>query len=126
MRPAHGHAHASPCTPRGASGHAAERSRSPLPPPSRSQGWFYGPPSPLYSNTGSRPQAQPAWQQPQFVSKYELLWRADRGREWHSLGHFRGNTDATSEVAQSFAGIKGGLRARYLRVVRRSSARLQA
>jgi hypothetical protein len=68
----------------------------------------------------------PAWQQPQFVSKYELLWRADRGREWHSMGHFRGNTDATSEVAQSFAGIKGGLRARYLRVVRRSSARLQA
>ena len=68
----------------------------------------------------------PAWQQPQFVSKYELLWRADRGREWHSMGHFRGNTDATSEVAQSFAGIKGGLRARYLRVVRRSSARSQA
>lgn len=56
---------------------------------------------------------------PQWVSRYELQWRAEHGREWHSLGAFAGNTDATSEVAhlldESF--VKGGLTCRYLRLL---------
>merc|ERR1719231_647411 len=54
---------------------------------------------------------------PMFVRRYELLWRAENGRKWNSLGVFAGNNDETSEVAHSFAQIKGGLQARYLRVV---------
>ena len=57
------------------------------------------------------------WLTPQYVTKYELLWRAENGRQWNSLGQFRGNTDATSEVAHSFTSVRGGLRARYLRVM---------
>mmetsp|Transcript_18530 Transcript_18530/g.39887 ORF Transcript_18530/g.39887 Transcript_18530/m.39887 type:complete len:466 (+) Transcript_18530:240-1637(+) len=53
----------------------------------------------------------------QYVKRYELLWRSDGGRKWHSLGTFAGNSDSTSEVAHSMAAIKGGLLARYLRVV---------
>jgi len=53
---------------------------------------------------------EPAW-----VGRYELLWRTDGGRAWNSLGVLRGNTDATTEVAHSFATVK--LRARYLRIV---------
>ena len=29
------------------------------------------------------------WLQPQYVRKYELLWRADRGRRWNSLGIYK-------------------------------------
>ena len=57
------------------------------------------------------------WLHPQYVSKYELQWRSENGRQWNSLGVFRGNDDATTEVAHSFASVRGGLRARYLRVV---------
>lgn len=53
---------------------------------------------------------------PAWVSRYELLWRADGGRQWHSLGIFVGNGDEMSEVTHAFGTIKGGLRARYLRV----------
>jgi len=58
-----------------------------------------------------------AWYEAQYVSRYELFWRADGGRAWHSLGVFRGNFDATTEVSHSFGGYRGGLRARYLRLV---------
>jgi len=52
-----------------------------------------------------------------WVTRYELLWRADSGRMWHSLGEFRGNSDPTTEVAHSFTDAQGGgLMARYLRV----------
>ena len=52
------------------------------------------------------------------MREYELLWRADGGREWHSLGRFKGNGDATTEVAHSLSSMRGGgLRARYLRVL---------
>ena len=44
------------------------------------------------------PYHQPAW-----VSRYELFWRADGARNWHSLGQFVGNTDETTEIAHSFA-----------------------
>jgi len=54
---------------------------------------------------------------PQWVSAYELLCRANGGREWHSLGRFVGNTDETSEVAHTFTDVRGGLQARYLRIV---------
>nr|BAE93608.1 hypothetical protein [Chrysotila carterae] len=62
------------------------------------------------------------WRDPQFylcqyVKRYELLWRSDGGRKWHSLGTFSGNSDSTSEVAHSMAAIQGGLLVRYLRVV---------
>lgn len=58
-----------------------------------------------------------AYHEPQWVSRYELLWRADQGCKWNSLGIFDGNMDETTEVAHSFAQVKGGLIARYLRVV---------
>lgn len=52
-----------------------------------------------------------------WVARYELLWRADGGRAWNSLGEFRGNVDPTTEVAHYFGDMHGGgLRARYLRV----------
>lgn len=55
---------------------------------------------------------------PQYVTSYELLWRAEGGRGWHSLGTFRGNSDATSEVTHALTATKGGgLHARYLRFV---------
>ncbi|KAL3906285.1 MAG: hypothetical protein SGPRY_010607 [Prymnesium sp.] len=54
--------------------------------------------------------------QPMFVTRYELQWRAENGRKWHSLGIFRGNHDQTTEVSHSFAMMKG-LSARYLRVI---------
>ena len=57
------------------------------------------------------------WCQAQYVARYELLWRADGGRVWHSCGVFNGNTDSITEVSHSFAIIHGGLRARYLRLV---------
>ena len=53
----------------------------------------------------------------QYVVKYELLWRADSGRQWNSLGVFRGNNDPTTEVAHSLSPFMGGLKARYLRLV---------
>ena len=55
---------------------------------------------------------------PQWVSRFELLWRSDGGREWFSLGNFDGNSDATTEVAQVLDQThKGGLVCRYLRIV---------
>ena len=57
------------------------------------------------------------YHEPMYVRRYELFWRADGGRRWHPLGAFEGNSDETSEVAHSFAAVRGGLRARYLRVV---------
>lgn len=58
-----------------------------------------------------------AYHSPQWVSQYELLWRAENGRKWHSLGVFKGNTDETSEVVHTFTNVQGGVVARYLRVV---------
>jgi len=61
--------------------------------------------------------------QPQWVARYELLWRAEGGREWHSLGTFRGNDDATSEIAHALSRTDaaskelGGVVCRHLRVV---------
>lgn len=56
--------------------------------------------------------------EPQWVSRYELLWRTDGGREWNSLGTFDGNVDATTEVAHVIdLAFKGGLVCRYLRLV---------
>lgn len=49
----------------------------------------------------------------QWVSKYEIRYRLDGGRQWHLLGLYKGNDDATSEVAHDVR----GLRARYLRIV---------
>ena len=49
----------------------------------------------------------------QWVSRFEVHFRCDGGRRWLVLGSFKGNADATSEVAHSL----GGLRARYLRIV---------
>lgn len=49
----------------------------------------------------------------QWVSKYEIRYRVDGGRHWHLLGVYKGNCDATSEVAHDVR----GLRARYLRIV---------
>ena len=57
-----------------------------------------------------------AYHCPSWVSRYELLWRVDGGRQWHSLGIFDGNSDETTEVAHAFTAVRGGLRARYLRV----------
>ena len=57
-----------------------------------------------------------SYHEAQWVSRYELLWRAENGRKWHSLGIFRGNSDETTEVAHAFTTFKGGLFARYLRV----------
>ena len=59
------------------------------------------------------------WTEPQYVTRYELLWRADHGRVWNSLGVFKGNEDATSEVAHATSAAAGrsGLVCRYLRVV---------
>ena len=64
-----------------------------------------------------------AGHEPAWVRRYELLWRADGGRAWHSLGVFAGNADETTEVAHAFSTLKGagstraggGLCARYLR-----------
>jgi hypothetical protein len=59
-----------------------------------------------------------SYHEPMYVSRYELFWRADGGRRWHSLGTFEGNSDEVTEVAHSFAfAVQGGLRARYLRIV---------
>ena len=53
-----------------------------------------------------------------WVRSYELWWRADRGRNWNSLGVFRGNDDTTTERAHLLTGFQSGsLRCRYLRVV---------
>ena len=49
----------------------------------------------------------------QWVAKYEIRYRVDGGRSWMSLGVFKGNIDATSEVAHDLRGV----RARYLRIV---------
>ena len=54
--------------------------------------------------------------QPRWVTRYELLCRAEGGRAWVSLGVFDGNKDATSEVCHSLRSIKPGVVARYLRV----------
>ena len=54
---------------------------------------------------------EPAW-----VSRYELSWRADGGRKWHTLGTLNGNVNEVDEIAHSFASVRGGLCARYLRV----------
>ena len=58
---------------------------------------------------------------PQWVSRYELQWRSDRGREWVSLGTLRGNSDSVSEVAhllELLPGVgKAGLVCRYLRLL---------
>lgn len=51
----------------------------------------------------------------QWVTRYELLVRKSGGRGWRSLGIFRGNADATSEVAHSLRMFKGGVTARYVR-----------
>jgi len=58
------------------------------------------------------------WLDPQWVCKYELWARGEeQGSTWSSVGVFVGNSDATTEVAHAFSSVKGGLRARYLRVV---------
>lgn len=62
-----------------------------------------------------------AYHEPQWVESFELLWRADGGRKWHSLGTFEGNRDEVTEVAHSFGNVNGGLRARYLRIVPRET-----
>ena len=57
---------------------------------------------------------------PAWVSRYELWWRADGGRQWHRLGCFVGNADDVSEVAHSLSELapgRRGLVARYLRIV---------
>lgn len=57
---------------------------------------------------------------PAWVSRYELWWRADGGRQWHRLGCFAGNADDVSEVAHSLSELapgRRGLVARYLRIV---------
>jgi len=57
------------------------------------------------------------WLEPQWVSKYELWARGEeQGSAWTCVGVFAGNDDATSELAHSFAHMRGGLQARYLRV----------
>ena len=48
----------------------------------------------------------------QWVSRYMVEARADGGRSWVPLGAFKGNTNATDEVAHDL----GGLRARYVRI----------
>ena len=74
--------------------------------------------SPLLFDAGDKAQRGPdEWYEPQFVTRYELLWRAEGGRAWHSLGNFGGNSDGTSEVSHSFSTVRGGLHARYLRLV---------
>ena len=52
---------------------------------------------------------------PGWVTRYELWWRADGGRQWHKLGCFAGNADDVGEVAHSLGHL--GLVARYLRIV---------
>jgi len=49
----------------------------------------------------------------QWVARYELSVRSDGERGWRCLGTFRGNEDATSEVAHSLRAL--GVSARYLR-----------
>ena len=56
--------------------------------------------------------------QPRWVTRYELLCRAEGGRAWVSLGVFDGNKDATSEVCHSLKAIKPGVVARYLACAR--------
>ena len=51
----------------------------------------------------------------QWVSRYEVSIRAEGGRAWRSLGAFRGNGDATGEVAHSLHQYKGGVVARFVR-----------
>jgi len=48
----------------------------------------------------------------QWVSRFEVHARVDGGRGWLPLGVFKGNTNATDEVAHDLR----GLRARYLRI----------
>lgn len=48
----------------------------------------------------------------QWVGRYEVRYRIEGGRQWHLLGTFKGNVDATSEVVHAVR----GLRARYLRI----------
>jgi len=52
-----------------------------------------------------------------WVKKYELFWRGDSGRAWHSLGVLAGNTETTSEKTHDLAKVLPGLVCRYLRVV---------
>ena len=48
----------------------------------------------------------------QWVKRYAVHARVDGGRSWVSLGIFKGNSNATDEVAHDVR----GLRARYLRI----------
>eukprot|EP00957_Ditylum_brightwellii_P008589 651377-Ditylum_brightwellii.AAC.1 len=52
-----------------------------------------------------------------WVQKYELFWRADRGRQWNTLGVFDANDDTTTEKIHMLTGFQGGegLLCRYLR-----------
>lgn len=68
-------------------------------------------PPTIANTTHEHPYHGPAW-----VSRFELLWRADGGRKWHSLGVCIGNTDELTEVAHSFTALRGDLHARYLRI----------
>ena len=56
----------------------------------------------------------------QWVARYKLEWRPDKGRQWFDLGTFRGNSDPTAEVAHFLGthdrGANGALACRYLRL----------
>jgi len=53
-----------------------------------------------------------------WVKSYELCFRADGGRQWNSLGIFKGNHDTTTAIAHSLANYRGGnFRCRYLRFI---------
>jgi len=75
----------------------------------------------LTRGTTKRPQDNHAYHPPAWVSRYELHFRVDGGRAWHSLGSFQGNVDEISEKVHFFEtlGSRGqpGLLARYLRVL---------
>eukprot|EP00005_Dracoamoeba_jomungandri_P007369 CAMPEP_0174265118 /NCGR_PEP_ID=MMETSP0439-20130205/25341_1 /TAXON_ID=0 /ORGANISM="Stereomyxa ramosa, Strain Chinc5" /LENGTH=430 /DNA_ID=CAMNT_0015351411 /DNA_START=92 /DNA_END=1384 /DNA_ORIENTATION=+ len=54
-----------------------------------------------------------------WVNRYEVLVRKDGGREWLSLGTFKGNNDFNTEVVHSlhvYGDRKQGLVVRYLRI----------
>lgn len=54
----------------------------------------------------------------EWVKSYELFWRSGGGRTWNALGTFKGNKDATTEVAHLLTGISNqGIRCQYLRFV---------
>lgn len=54
------------------------------------------------------------WQEElQWVTRYEVWARQEGERGWRAVGTFRGNTDATTEVAHSLRSLD--VRARYLR-----------